>query len=63
MDKKSPFNKIECLNAINNLKKFYTTDKCNSDKEYKLLKNVIEICSEEKCPVGYYSLHGKCLYG
>jgi hypothetical protein len=65
----SLFNKNKCLQTINNLKKFYKTDKFkeHSNKEIVLLRNVIETCYKEKCPPdcprGYYYLHGKCLYG
>tara|TARA_X000000368_G_C22967502_1_gene683881 strand:+ start:672 stop:869 length:198 start_codon:yes stop_codon:yes gene_type:complete len=65
MNKTSFFDKKLCLETINNLKKFYERDdfKIKPDKELNLLKNVIEDCFKEKCPTGYYYLHGECLPG
>lgn len=61
----SLFDKNKCLQTIHNLKRFYKTDKFKeySNKEIVLLRNVIETCYKEKCPTGYYYLHGECLPG
>jgi len=59
------FSKNNCIEKINKLKKFYKTEmfKLNNDKELELLKNVIESCNKQKCPIGYYYLYGECLHG
>jgi hypothetical protein len=61
------FNKNKCLDTINNLKQFYEKDKFKNDhgnyKEISHIKNIISTCFKEKCPPGYYYLHGECLYG
>ena len=65
MEKEKYFDKFNCLKQIRELRIFYEKDnfKLYSDKETNLLKNVIESCHKEKCPPGYYSLYGECLYG
>ena len=65
MEKSKYFSKIDCIQRINDLKKFYEKDefRINKDKEINLLKNVLELCLKKKCPIGYYYLHGECLYG
>ena len=67
MEKNEYFNKNSCIQKINDLKKFYERDnsliKIKPDKERILLKNVIEYCYREKCPIGYYNFYGECLYG
>ncbi len=59
------FSKSKCIETVEALKQFYKKDNhiSNNEKELILIKNVINECTKNKCPPGYYNLFGECLYG
>ena len=63
-DKINYFSKNDCLEKINELKKFYdsTTDFYQETNEIETNKwrFALDICLKTKCPPGNYEIYGNC---